>query len=185
MAHCILLSHPSSCSRKVQLKDVNLHVLQENTTTACAYYKYAKTTANRDLLILDQKCPLSLWDCPQEPSVIVAKTKLISFFSPDNCHQTETFWNILQLVLQTSGARAATDSAIQKKSKKDRQHFKINQLHLLAPFADVLGKKGRKEERKERKRFSALKVLFSLLFKTPISSSQINGIMHFPITCLR
>lgn len=40
-------------------------------------------------------------------------------------------------------------SAVQKKSEKDRQHFKINQLHLLALFADVLGKEGREGRRKE------------------------------------
>lgn len=73
---------------------VNLHVLQKN---ACACYKYAKTTAERSFLILDQKCPFLLGGCSQEPSVTVAKTKLISFFSPDNCHQTgisETYYSL-------------------------------------------------------------------------------------------
>lgn len=96
-AHCILLYCPSSCRRKVQLRDVNLHVLQKNATTACACYKYAKTTAERSFLILDQKCPFSLGGCSQDPSVTVAKTKLISFFSPDNCHQTgisETYYSL-------------------------------------------------------------------------------------------
>lgn len=96
-AHCILLYCPSSCRRKVQLQDVNLHELQKNTTTACAHSKYAKITAKRSFLILDQKCPFSFWGCSQEPSVTVAKTKLISFFSPDNCHQTgisETYYSL-------------------------------------------------------------------------------------------
>lgn len=71
------------------------------------------------------------------------------------------------------------------KEKWKRQTALQNKsIAFISSFCWCFGE-GRKEERKERKRFSALKVLFSLLFKTPISSSQINGIMHFPIICLR
>lgn len=161
-------------------------MLQKNK--ACASYKCAETTAKRDLLILVQKCPPSLWGCSQALSRHYCskdKPYPILFFPQTNAIKqglSETYYSLslrhLEPVLPQRlcySEKWKRQTALQNKS-----------MAFISSFCWCFWegwKDGRKGE--ERKRFSALKVLFSLLFKTPVSSSQINGTVHFQIICLR
>lgn len=158
----------SSASHRLQSGSLHSVILpqqlqKKGTTTgcssACAAEKHHHCLCL--LQIRQNNCKQRVFNPRSEmPSLLVrlfsgakcycSKDKAYFIFLPRQLPSNRDFWNILQLVSQTSGARAGTDSAIQKKSEKDRQHFKINQLHLLAPFADVLGKEGRKKEKRGR-----------------------------------
>lgn len=182
MVSWILLHCPNICTKKIQListcyrKTAMLLVLTRNIL---------KQLQKGDLLILLQKCSPSSWGCSQELSIAVAKTNLIPFFSPQtNAIKqglSETYYSLSLRHLEPGLPQTLCYS----EEKWKRQTALQNKSIAFIIFFYWCFWEGRNGREKKGWGFQHWRSYFLCYLKLLLVLVQINGIVHFPVICLR